>query len=38
MGAETSKRYSFLKSLLNLFIFFLNFPFSDPHKGTVFDF
>ncbi len=38
MGAKTSKRYSSLKSLLNLFKFFLNFLLSGPHKSTVLDF
>ncbi len=38
MGAKTSKRYSSLKSLLNLFNLFLNFFLSCPDKGTVLDF
>ncbi len=33
MGAKTSKRYSFLKSLLNLFKLFLNFFPNGPHKN-----
>ncbi len=32
MGAKISKRYSSLKSLLNLFTPFLNFLLSDPYK------
>ena len=35
MGAKTSKRYSTLKSLLNLFKVFLNFLLSGPHKSTI---
>ncbi len=38
MGAKTSKRYSSLKSLLNLFKLFLNFLLSGPRKSTVLDF
>ena len=38
VGAKTSKRYSFLKSLLNLFKRFLNFHLCGPHKRTVLDF
>ena len=36
MVAKTSKRYPFLKSLLNLFNLFLNFLLSGPHKSTHF--
>ena len=35
MGAKRSKRYSSLKSLLNLFKLFLNFLLISPHKSTV---
>ncbi len=35
MGAKTSKRYSSIKSLLNLFKLFMNFLLSGPHKSTV---
>ena len=38
MGAQNSKRYSALKSLLNLFKLFLNFLLSGPHKSTIWDF
>ncbi len=38
MGVKTSKRYSSLKSLLNLFDMFLNFLINGPRKGTVLDF
>ncbi len=38
MGVKTSKRYSSLKSLWNLFKLFLNFLISGPDKSTVFDF
>ncbi len=38
MGANASKCYSSLKSLLNLFNLFLNFLLSCPHKSTVLDF
>ena len=38
MEAKISKYYSPLKSLLNLFNFFLNFLVSSPHKSTVLDF
>ncbi len=38
MGAKTSKRYSSLKSRLNLFNLSLNFLISGPHKSTVLDF
>ena len=38
MGAKTSKRYSSLKSLLNLFKLVLNFLLSGPHNSTFFDF
>ncbi len=38
MGAKTSKRYSSLKSLSNLFNLFRNFLLSCCHKGTVLDF
>ncbi len=38
MGAKTSKRYSSLKSLLNLSKLFLTFLLSGPHKSTVLDF
>ncbi len=37
MGAKTSKRYSFLKSLLNLFNLFLNFLLSCSHQIAVLD-
>ena len=35
MGAEISKGYSSIKSLLNLLTPFLNFLLSGPHKSTV---
>ncbi len=38
IGAQTSKRYSSLKSLLNHFNLFLNFLLSGSHKSTVLDF
>ncbi len=38
MGAEISKYYSSLKSLLNLFKLFLIFLLSGSHKSTVLDF
>ncbi len=38
MGAKTSKRYSSLKSLLNIYKLFLNFLLSGIHKSTVLDF
>ncbi len=38
LGAETYKRYSSLKSLLNPFKRFLNFLLSDLHKRTVLEF
>ncbi len=38
MGTKISKRYSSLKSLLNLFKRFLTFLPSGPHKNTFFDF
>ena len=38
MGVKTSKRYSSLKLLLNLFNFFLNFLPSGPNKSTLLDF
>ncbi len=38
MGAKISKRYSYLKELLNLFKLFLKFLLRCPHKSTVLDF
>ena len=38
MWAKTSKRYSSLKSLLNIFTLFLKLLLSGPHKSTVFGF
>ncbi len=38
MVANTSKRYSSLKSLLNPFKLLLKFLFSGPHKSTLLDF
>ncbi len=38
MEAKTSKRYSFLKSLFNLFKLFLNFLLSGSDKSIVLDF
>ncbi len=37
-GSQNFKRYSSLKSVLNLFNFFLKFLLSGPHKSTVLDF
>ncbi len=37
-GAKISKRYSSLKSPLNLFKLFLNFLLRGPHKSTVLDY
>ncbi len=38
MGANTSKRNSSLKSLLNFSKLLLNFLLSSPHKPAVLDF
>ncbi len=38
MGAKTSKCYSFLKSLLNLFNLFLNVLINGPHKELFWNF
>ncbi len=38
MGAKTSKRYSSLKSRLNLSKRLQNFILGDPHKSTVLEF
>ncbi len=37
-GSKISKRYSYIKSLLNIFKLFLNFLLSGPHKSFFFFF